>query len=295
MPILLSPEVASRGARVSLVTRFNGDIKSTKTLSAVYWSRCLMMDIGIPVFTNMKHCIYRNPGSPFHNHRWATTVNMNEVMADMVFAENLNLARFKLCVFLLDEAHLYWEASKTMGLWGRISEALITQAGKRGIIILYTTHLEGMVAPRVRNVTQLEVLCRTDDEGRSSDWLVYDNKESRYARALGSDLPEPVECHLDEAWENWRWYDAEEVIDPFSFARSLGGSKASQKQLKQLERIAMGVDDAEPVDDSERSRVREQASEVTENIIQEYAIDQEQIAANRGRRKVGKAAFGGAQ
>jgi hypothetical protein len=216
---------------MSLLMQFRGDVKQCKTLSAVYYIKTRFYARGWNIFTNLEECTYRG------NH-WAETVKLDELLADLL--KPPDQAKYKLGVLFIDEAHVYWSAENNAGHLGGLTTALLTQAGKRGLVVIYTTHINGMVGPRVRELTTVTIKCKTPDEGRTVFWDVTDLKALRDALDEGKQPPRPIWHILHEGWRQWSWYNCNEVVDPFSTMRSLAATRRGKQLVKALSSVEGG-------------------------------------------------------
>lgn len=248
---------------MSLVTHFPGDIKSGKTLSAIYWTKRLVSEIGCPVFSNMASLRYKG-------QEWGEQIEIDRLLADITETD-LSNAYYKLGILLIDEAHVLWTTDEMRGARGRAMTALIAQAGKRGLIVVYTAHLSGMVHPKVRELTQCIIHCKTPDEGRTVYWDVRDPRQWREAEYYGAPPPQDTRLVLHNAWRQHDWYDTNEVIDPLSAARGAGASKAAKSFLRQLEAIKNGEDNAKPVAPAVQVDLASKAAQVRHEIQSEAA------------------------
>jgi hypothetical protein len=264
---------------MSLVTHFPGDIKSGKTLSAIYWTKRLMSTIGCPVYTNMGSLIYQ--GQP-----WGEQIEIDKLLADITETD-LSQAYYKLGVLLIDEAHTLWTTEEMRGARGRAMTALIAQAGKRGLIVVFTAHLAGMVAPKVRELTQMIIRCKTPDEGKTVWWNVRDPRAWREAEYDNRPPPADTRLILHNAWRQHAWYDTNEVIDPFAAAKGAGASKASKSFWNQIEAIKNQVDDARPVSEGIRQEFASKADQVKREVVAENQL------APKPKRPVRRHALGG--
>lgn len=217
---------------MSLVTHFKGDIKSGKTLSGIYWIKRLSRAADIDaahIYTNMTSLRMPRTGRP-----WATSLQLDDLLVDIQVTDVAD-ARYKYGILFLDEAHVYWAGQLMNSTRGLALTALIAQAGKRGLIVVFTSHLAGMIAPKVIELTQRSMICQTWNEGITVRWTVESPRRMREAYALGLPPPPRVTKRLTHGAAQRGWYDANEIIDPFSSHRALGGSKTGQKLLKELE------------------------------------------------------------
>jgi hypothetical protein len=267
---------------MSLLTHFPGDIKSGKTLSAVFWTKRLMSRIGCPVFTNMASLKYQ--GLP-----WGEQLELDRLLVDITETD-LNNAYYKLGILLLDEAHILWATNEMRGARGRAITALIAQAGKRGLIVVFTAHLAGMIDPKVRELTQCIIRCQTPDEGRTVFWDVRDPKAWRAAEYDGRIPPQDQRFVLHNAWRQHNWYDTNEVVDPFGAAKGAGATKASKSFLRELERIKEGTDTARPVSVTVQKEMASHASAVRREVLSETKSDPNTV---RSKAKTRRFALGG--
>lgn len=208
---------------MSLITQFRGPVKSGKTLSAVYYALKLAARMECPVYTNMKKCKFRG-------ETWAESVELDDLVTDMVENPELESAKFKNAVLLWDEAHIYFDTNQMRGYAGAILIPFLLQAGKRGMPVIYTTHLKGLISPRIRRTTEMSVFCKTNNHGAAVMWDVTNEKEVMQAKDEGYDPPPPTLHVLRKAHRMFRFYDTNEPISPASF----GDSAVATKHLKNL-------------------------------------------------------------
>lgn len=246
---------------MSLVTHFPGDIKSGKSLSMIFWAKRLMSRIGCDVYTNMSSLAYKGQS-------WGEQIEFETLLTDITQSD-LSQARYKMGLLLVDEAHTLWEGQEMRGVRGRAMTALIAQAGKRGLIVLFTAHLAGMISPRVRELTQCIIRCKTPDEGRTVWWNVRDPRAWREAEYDNLPPPRDTRLILHNAWKQHAWYDTNEVIDPFTSARTAGASKSQKSFLRELERIKEGQDNAKPVSEAVRKEFAAKAAQTAREITEE--------------------------
>ena len=251
---------------MALLMRFKGDVKECKTLSMVYYAATRFYARGIPVYTNMKSCTF------------AEKVGINDLLADIAVEESK--VRFRCGVVMLDEAHVYFGNNVSGGTAGDMLTAFITQAGKRGLVVLYTTHLSGMVGPRIRELTTVTIKTSTPNEGRTAYWDVYDDKAARIAYDAGYDPPDRNLHVLHNAWKWWHTYDCDEPIDPFSMMRALTATRRGKQVIRDLNKYTGEDQEANP----EVEKAREEGLRQGRN--EALAEDRENTgAAPRSRRR----------
>jgi hypothetical protein len=271
---------------MSLLTQFRGDIKSAKTLSGIYWTKRLAGALSIPVFTNMTSLAYPND-SP-NARPWAETVVLDDLMLDMMVKDVAD-AYYKKAVLFIDEAHVWMATDMMRNARGQALIALIAQAGKRGMIIVMTSHLKGMLAPKVRELIQLQIKCKTLDEGHSVQWNVRDPRDWREADDEGQRPPPDHWMILHNGHRQFNWYDTNEIVNPFSGSSGVGATKGGKALFKELTTLQASRLDEEHrerertvkgITDSQRHEISEAAGQTRREILSD---------AERNKRKV----FGG--
>lgn len=260
---------------MSLVTQFRGDIKNGKTESAVFWVKRLSGDIGIPVFSNMESLQYEN-------EPWAIPITLEDMMLDMR-VKDASEAYIKCGILFIDEAHVYWDTNLMRGARGIALTHMIAQCGKRGLVIVYTSHLTGMVAPRVRELTQMQIKCRTENEGRTVLWNVRDPRDWR--EAADNNMPPPPDnlLVLHDGYRQFKWYDTDEFIDPFAGMTAAGSSKSSKSFVKELKSLTP-VHEVRPVKGSVTREIATEAQAVRKQVEYELGRQAQGIDALRSRR-----------
>ena len=222
---------------MSLITRFRGEVKDGKTLSAIYWTLRLAARMGIGadhIFTNMKGCYDHNPRSRTYGKRWATTVDIEDIIIDLSI-EDFSEARIMHGVLLLDEAQTLFRTDFMRGNIGSVIINVVNQCGKRGLPLIYTTHLGRMVAPTVRDLTMMDILCSRDPKYPDSIlWDVTNTRAMRRAIDKGDPNPPTTPFVLHHIKKYYRLYETDEVINPLSIATSVAGSKGMKKIHKDL-------------------------------------------------------------
>ncbi len=220
---------------MSLISRWRGEVKSGKTASMLWWAMQLAARCGFSghnIFTNMTGCWDHDPNSPTYGQAWATTITLNDLLADMLRPDDE--AEISHGLLIWDEAHIYMGTNNMRGAQGDLLTAALAQCGKRGLAVVYTTHLAGMVTPRVRGLTMLDIKCHSWNQGNGCDWRVTDQVQERDDKDEGLNRKAPWEYTLYPVSKIWHLYETNEVIDAFAAARSAGASKAGKAMLKQL-------------------------------------------------------------
>ena len=210
-----------------MLWRCQGDVKSGKTLTAVALAFTRFYAHGYSVFSNMAEC------------RFAERVELDDLLT---FQEHIRNG-----VLLLDEAHTLLDPRSAGSNMAAQGTYFLTQAGKRNLLVIYTSHLDSMVLPTVRQLTTLTFKCRTPDQGRHIFVNVCDERALRQALADGRS-PNPDVWWVLRGSKFFRLYDCDEVIDPFARARSRFATRAGKaiaKTLGQWEGAAP-VERAEP-------------------------------------------------
>jgi len=252
-------------SNAGLMVRFQGDVKAGKTKTAV-WYALQFYKKGLPVYTNMYQAKYK--GIP-----WAQTVKIDELIKDLTKSEAE--AEFKNGVLLLDEFHTYMDPSAGGGILQAMLTRLLVQCGKRGLPVLYTTHLSGMVPPRVRELTTINVYCDTPDQGRTQFLNVTDLSAQRKAFHLNQPPPDESWLVLHNASVLNPWYDTNEPIDPMAAMRSVAASARGRKILRALDGTHDEIDQS-------KSDLRAEAGELRNQIRMQQVMNGEALPI-RGR------------
>lgn len=221
-----------------LIVGIRGPVKSMKTGTAVWWARMLRARMSLkfgqtlPIFTNMHGTICREQGHPMYGKPWATYVTVNDLLRDL---ENpMEKAQYRRGVMLWDEIHLYMSSGMMAGAAGELLNGLITQLGKRGMPLIYTTHLRDGVSPKLRYNTEIGVRCRTDNHGQSVLLNIRDETSYYTALAEHDALPDDSWKVLRQAQRLWKWYDTNEPISPYSMAESALATRRYRQIMKKL-------------------------------------------------------------
>ncbi len=212
-------------SNAGLMIRFQGDVKAGKTKTAV-WYALQFFKKGLPIYTNMHEAKYKGIN-------WAQTVKIDDLIKDLTKSEEE--AQFKNGILLLDEFHTYMDPSAGGGILQAMLTRLLVQCGKRGLPVLYTTHLSGMVPPRVRELTTINVYCDTPDQGRTQFLNVTDLSAQRKAFHLNQQPPDESWLVLHHADVLNKWYDTNEPIDPMAAMRSVAASARGRRILRALD------------------------------------------------------------
>ena len=273
---------------MSLVTRFKGDIKQGKTLSAVYFTMKLAHWLGLGadhIFTNLRNCYDHQKrcgrchgrgtiegaicascnGSgenPNHGVRWATTVDIDDVIVDLS-GEDIDEQVIKNGVLLWDEAQGLLNTNATRGTSGPLINSILTECGKRGLPLVYTTHLDMMVNPTARGLTMIDILCIRKREFQGTVlWNVSDQRKLRLAIAQGMLPPMPDYMVLKQVHKLYRYYETNEAASPFALATSSASTKSLDKfsrriATKAAERgiVIPGLEPETPKRSNARSRI----------------------------------------
>lgn len=272
---------------MSLLTQFRGDIKSAKTLSGIYWTKRLAGTLSLPVFTNMNSLTYPQ-GQP-NARPWAETVNLDDLLLD-IMVQDVADAYYKKAVLFIDEAHVWMATDMMRNARGQALIALIAQAGKRGMIIVMTSHLKGMLAPKVRELIQLQIKCKTLDEGHSVQWNVRNPRDWREADDEGHSPPPDHWMILHNGHRQFNWYDTNEIVNPFAGASGVGATKGGKALFKELSEMQAKKLDADHVErgrnligipTGQRQEISEAAGETRRAILSEAERTKQKVFGGR--------------
>lgn len=136
---------------------------------------------------------------------------------------------------ILDEGHTVLDPRQTRSAISAFMTYWIVQAGKRQLAVDYSSHLEGMVMPAVRNLTGTVVRCQTPRVGGAVWFDSFNQQKLVKALAWKQDPPKEKRSYLPAHMvrELRRLYDPGEVIDPFAYYRSqFNTSRAAKKILE---------------------------------------------------------------
>ena len=85
------------------------------------------------------------------------------------------------CLFLIDEAYLFFDSRTSMSKQNRMFNAFISQTRKRGVDVYITTHTIDKVDRRVRGAIHFQVACRFNPKTQTSHMTVQDLQRGKVA------------------------------------------------------------------------------------------------------------------
>jgi hypothetical protein len=233
---------------VGVLWRVEGLDKSGKTNVAVILAMGFLAE-GYPVFTNMQGCTV--PGGRSKGERWATNVKLDDLLDDIQRPLRGSWAadgkyhpadcdcpkrHAEICngVFILDEAHTMLDPRRSGSSIAGYLTSFMMQAGKRNLLVLYTTHASFMVMPFLRELTSVTFKCV---ENREKGRFIYvdccDENEVQRAIKYGKWVPQDKR-HVFFGFKAWNFYDAQETIDPFAYAQSKFAGRSAKALGKML-------------------------------------------------------------
>jgi len=194
-----------------MLWRCEGFQKSGKTLLAVGLAKCFY-DVGYPVYTNMKSLTF------------GQKMELDDLLG---FRGNMNNG-----VILLDEMHTLFDSRNAMSQGNKLASYFATQVGKRHCVLIYTTHLGGMIEGRIFRLTTLRFRCRTPDQGQHI-FVNALNEERAAEAAYFSGIAVQESWYVVDGRKVWGLYDPDEPILPSEIGHSEFASK-SQRGLADI-------------------------------------------------------------
>jgi hypothetical protein len=190
-------------------------------------------------------------------------------------------ALYRKGILFWDEIHLYMSPDYMRGAAGELLNGLVTQLGKRGLPLIYTTHLRTGVGPKLRNNTETSIRSQTNNHGVSALWTVRDEAARRMAADNDEPLPMDAWKVLRNAWRTWNWYDANEIISPFSMSESA----LATRRYKQIERALRYLEQTEDAHiEPDVRELNEVVAEAHANVLSELEDDDEAPMRRAGRK-----------
>lgn len=113
--------------------------------------------------------------------------------------------QFKKSFFIMDEIHVYLDSRMSMSKINTIISYFLLQTRKRNVRLGYTTQFFDQVEKRLRNLTEIRILCDYYDKG---------DKRIQHNQIFIKDTYELY--HMDfTANPYYDTYDTDEIVNPF--------------------------------------------------------------------------------
>lgn len=271
---------------MGVLWRCEGLDKSGKTNVAVGLALGFFVAEGYQAFTNMQSCVI--PHGPARGQKWAQTVTIDDLLEDVrkpIRGSWHSDGRYhphdcdcgaehaRICngVFIFDEAHTWLDPRRSGSSIAGYLTAFMMQAGKRNLLIIYTTHLAFMVMPFLRELTSITFKCDTPDKGKHIFLDVCDENAVQKAIRYGRQVP-PDSRWVFRGSKVFGWYDPNEPVDPFAYAFSKFSGRSGKATRK-----ALGV---------EPQRIDGQALEYIKAEMQGLVMStMEQVQEGLGQRR----------
>ena len=202
-----------------------GQVKQGKTLYCVRAAlkrklfAYAVAGVDLPVWSNMKSLVCREKGHPWYGLRWGTPLSTDELLYDLM--QEPEDAHIRNGILILDELHHLMSPEFLRGVGGTILGNSVTQLGKRGLCLIFNTHMPRMIGQKVWGLTSQRVHVSTDNHGQSL-LVNYRNQQAwNEAYQEGMRFPEDVPGIIFNTWRFRYWYDANEPMSPFALGESV--------------------------------------------------------------------------